>query len=223
MRYTTLFFDLDGTLYSNSTGLWDAIRFRMTQYMLECLNLPKENVSDLRRQYFEKYGTTLRGLQMHHRVDANDYLAYVHDLPLEKYLKAEPQLRVVLESLPQQKWIFTNADSDHAKRVLAVLELADCFSGIIDVRALEFQCKPEVRAYRMALDLAGEPDPQRCILVDDSPANLAPAQEIGITTVLVGADENCAAADHRVSHLVELPQVLPELWSHGPIQGSFGK
>jgi putative hydrolase of the HAD superfamily len=219
MGYTTLFIDLDGTLYSNSTGLWDAIRVRMTQYMLERLNLPKENVSNLRRQYFERYGTTLRGLQIHHGVDANDYLAFVHNLPLEKYLKAEPRLRVVLESLPQQKWIFTNADSDHARRVLAILELADCFSGIVDVRALEFQCKPEIQAYRMALDLAGEPDPQRCILIDDSPSNLAPAQEIGFTTVLVGEDQNCPAADHRISYLVELPQVVPELWSNGRIQG----
>jgi len=219
MGYTTLFIDLDGTLYSNRTGLWDAIRVRMTQYMLERLNLPKENVSNLRRQYFERYGTTLRGLQIHHGVDANDYLAFVHNLPLEKYLKAEPRLRVVLESLPQQKWIFTNADSDHARRVLAILELADCFSGIVDVRALEFQCKPEIQAYRMALDLAGEPDPQRCILIDDSPSNLAPAQEIGFTTVLVGEDQNCPAADHRISYLVELPQVVPELWSNGRIQG----
>jgi putative hydrolase of the HAD superfamily len=219
MGYTTLFFDLDGTLYSNNTGLWDAIRVRMTQYMLERLNLPKENVPNLRRQYFERYGTTLRGLQIHHGVDANDYLAFVHNLPLEKYLKAEPRLRVVLESLPQQKWIFTNADSDHARRVLAILELADCFSGIVDVRALEFQCKPEIQAYRMALDLAGEPDPQRCILIDDSPSNLAPAQEIGFTTVLVGEDQNCPAADHRISYLVELPQVVPELWSNGRIQG----
>ncbi|HEY5572625.1 MAG TPA: pyrimidine 5'-nucleotidase [Anaerolineales bacterium] len=219
MGYTTLFIDLDGTLYPNSTGLWDAIRVRMTQYMLERLNLPKENVSNLRRQYFERYGTTLRGLQIHHGVDANDYLAFVHNLPLEKYLKAEPRLRVVLESLPQQKWIFTNADSDHARRVLAILELADCFSGIVDVRALEFQCKPEIQAYRMALDLAGEPDPQRCILIDDSPSNLAPAQEIGFTTVLVGEDQNCPAADHRISYLVELPQVVPELWSNGRIQG----
>ena len=219
MGYTTLFIDLDGTLYPNSTGLWDAIRVRMTQYMLERLNLPKENVSNLRRQYFERYGTTLRGLQIHHGVDANDYLAFVHNLPLEKYLKAEPRLRVALESLPQQKWIFTNADSDHARRVLAILELADCFSGIVDVRALEFQCKPEIQAYRMALDLAGEPDPQRCILIDDSPSNLAPAQEIGFTTVLVGEDQNCPAADHRISYLVELPQVVPELWSNGRIQG----
>lgn len=219
MHYTTLFIDLDGTLYSNNTGLWDAIRVRMTQYMLERLNLPKENVSDLRRRYFERYGTTLRGLQIHHGVDANAYLAYVHDLPLEKYLRAEPRLRLMLERLPQHKWIFTNADSDHAQRVLDILELADCFSGIVDVRALEFQCKPEIQAYRMALELAGESDPQRCILIDDSARNLAPAQEIGFTTVLVGEDENCPAADYRISHLFELPQVVPELWSNGRIPG----
>jgi FMN phosphatase YigB (HAD superfamily) len=57
------------------------------------------------------------------------------------------------------------------------------------------------------------------MLIDDSPSNLAPAQEIGFTTVLVGEDQNCPAADHRISYLVELPQVVPELWSNGRIQG----
>lgn len=213
MPYTTLFFDLDDTLYPHGNGLWDAIRERMTGYMYARLDLPHDQVPALRRRYYENYGTTLRGLQIHHDVDVDDYLAYVHDLPLQSYLQPDPQLRALLARLPQNKWIFTNADIDHARRVLAVLDLADCFDGIIDVRAMQFTCKPEPGAYRLALQVAGESDPSRCVLLDDSPTNLAPARAIGFTTVLVGQNGPHPAAHHTIPRLLDLPDVLPELWS----------
>ncbi len=88
----TIFFDLDDTLYPNANGLWRAIRMRIGLYMKERLNLPEGDIPGLRRFYFEKYGTTLRGLQIHKHIDPLDYLAYVHDLPLQDYLSPAPQL-----------------------------------------------------------------------------------------------------------------------------------
>jgi putative hydrolase of the HAD superfamily len=213
MPCRTLFFDLDDTLYPSSTGLWDAIRGRMSRYMSERLGLPEQDVPALRRMYFETYGTTLRGLQLHHGVDADEYLAYVHDLPLKDYLEPAPRLREMLLSLPQPRWIFTNADANHATRVLEVLGLAGCFSGIIDLRAREFVCKPELEAYLLALELAGEPRPADCLLLDDSPSNLAPAYRMGFSTVLVSLDgRSHPAAMHTIPNLLELPHVMPELW-----------
>ncbi len=220
MRYTTIFFDLDNTLYHNSTGVWKLIRDRMNLYMVEKLNMPWEQVLVLRRQYYLEYGTTLRGLQKHHQVDENDYLAYVHDLPLERYLEPAPELRAMILSLPQTRWIFTNADDEHAARVLDKLELAGCFAGIIDIRAIDFACKPEPEAYKRALEFAGNPSPEECVFLDDSTSNLAPAHEMGFTTVLV-QDDRCAhpAADLSIAHLLELRQVLPILWNGLPIIG----
>lgn len=213
MPYTTLFFDLDDTLYPHGSGLWDAIRERMTSYMYARLNLPQDQVPALRRSYYENYGTTLRGLQIHHDVDVDDYLAYVHDVPLQSFLQPDPQLRALLARLPQSKWIFTNADIDHARRVLAVLDLADCFDGVIDVRAMQFTCKPEPQAYHLALQVSGESRPHRCVLLDDSPTNLAPARAMGFTTILVGQNGAHPSAHHTIPRLHELPSVLPELWS----------
>jgi len=214
MSYTTLFCDLDDTLYASSNGLWEAIRGRMSQYMAERLGLPADQVPALRRLYFETYGTTLRGLQRYHNVDTDDYLAYVHDLPLDQYIQPAPRLRELLLSLPQRRWIFTNADAGHAGRVLATLGLTGCFEGIIDVRAIEFACKPEPIAYQRALALAGGPLPEQCVLVDDSPTNLAPAQELGFTTVLVSQDGHAnPAADFCLPELLCLPEVLPALWT----------
>lgn len=222
MRFTTLFFDLDDTLYASSSGLWNAIRERMSAFMAERLDLPSAEIPTLRRHYYETYGTTLRGLQLHYQVDADDYLAYVHDLPLERYLQPSPALRALLLSLPQPRWIFTNADDRHAQRVLAFLGLEDCFQGIIDVRCMGFACKPEAEAYRAALAQAGEPDPRRCVLFDDSPSNLAPARRLGFTTVLVRNPEAAGspaggAATLIVPDLLALPQAMPELWLDGAV------
>jgi putative hydrolase of the HAD superfamily len=213
MPFTTLFFDLDDTLYASNNGLWDAIRARMGEYMVERVGIPREEVQALRRHYYQTYGTTLRGLQRHHQVDADDYLGYVHDLPLKNYLQPSPGLRLMLLSMPQPRWIFTNADAAHAHRVLACLDLAGCFEGIIDVRAIQFACKPEPVAYQRALALAGDPDPRQCVLLDDSPANLAPARDLGLTTVLVSSNgKSDPLAVVSISSLMELPDKLPELW-----------
>jgi putative hydrolase of the HAD superfamily len=213
MPYSTVFFDLDDTLYPSTSGLWEAIRERMSCYMWERLNLPKEEVPALRKYYFETYGTTLRGLQMYHGVDADEYLAYVHDLPLQLYIQPAPGLRKIILSLSLRKWIFTNADDRHAQRVLAELGLSDCFSGIIDIHAIHFACKPEIVAYQRAMALAGEVEPSRCVLLDDSPRNLAPAREMGFFTILVGTGKPDPAASLSLLSVDELPSAMPELWN----------
>ncbi len=212
VTFTTLFFDLDDTLYPPQNGVWSAIRERMHIYMLEKLRLPPDKAASLRRLYFETYGTTLRGLQTHYHIDAEEYLAFVHDLPIRKMVHPDPELRALILSLPQRKFIFTNADSAHAGRILEALELQGCFDDIIDVRRLNFHCKPEPVVYQMALDLAGESCPQRCIYLDDSPRNLAPARPLGFFTILVGDETNTSAADCAIRRLHDLPQVMPELW-----------
>jgi putative hydrolase of the HAD superfamily len=213
VTWKILFFDLDDTLYPNTNGLWEAIRLRMTDYLLDPLGFPPEDIQEIRQTYYETYGTTLRGLQTHHEVDADDYLAYVHDLPLDEYLSPDPELHSMLESLPQRKWIFTNADADHARRVLQVLGVQDCFSGIIDVRALGYLCKPDKQAYSQALELAGETSPNDCVLLDDSIRNLIPARQAGFTTVLVGTTGQYQGIDYSLANLKDLPRVFPQLWS----------
>lgn len=213
MSYTTLFFDLDETLYAKGNGLWDAIAARMNEYIRVQLELPPDDVTELRRKYYQTYGTTLRGLQIHHQIDTDDYLAYVHDLPLEAYIQPDLQLRNILQTLSQKKWVFTNADKNHASRVLNVLGLSDCFEGILDVRAIGFLCKPDVEAYQRALTLANEGNPKSCILLDDSIRNLVPAKELGFTTVLVGSNGSDPAIDYAMKSIHELPQTLPALWS----------
>jgi putative hydrolase of the HAD superfamily len=213
MSFSTALFDLDDTLYPAENGLWLAIRDRMARYMIERLELPADQVPALRRFYYETYGTTLRGLQIHHQVDTEDYLAYVHDLPLEDYLSPNPVLRNLLLSLPQKRLIFTNADSDHAKRVIDRLGLQDCFEAIFDIRAMHPLCKPELQAFERLLEFSGCLDPGQYIMLDDHLPNLAAAQRLGITTIWVNSNEvQPPFIDYRLSSILDLKDVAPQLW-----------
>lgn len=214
MLYSSLFFDLDDTLYPSSTGIWAEIRKRMNDYMLYRMQLPADQIPTIRRTFFETYGTTLRGLQIHYQIDTDDFLAYVHDLAVEEVLHPDAELRAMLLSLPQPKWIFTNADANHARRVLSSIGVEDCFQGIIDIRALDWVCKPDPVAYRTALSIAHESNPGQCVYLDDAPRNLAPAHEMGFYTVLISQDAGNPVADLTIPRPHLLQQAFPDLWNH---------
>lgn len=213
MRFKNLYFDLDDTLYPASNGLWNAIRDRMNTYMQRMIDLPLPEIINLRQSYLEKYGTTLRGLQTHYEVDRDDYLAFVHDLPLDQYIRPDPNLRTLLLSLPQRRWIFTNADGNHARRVMQILGVQDCFDGIIDIRAIDFACKPEQVAYERALAITGVDNPGECVIFDDAARNLAPAHSMGFYTILVGKNGPEPVADQVISSMHELKERVPQLWT----------
>ena len=209
----TLFFDLDDTLYPKSNGLWNAIRDRMHGYMSKIVRLPADEVEALRQHYLETYGTTLRGLQIHYQIDTDEYLDQVHNLPLSEFIIPDPELGKLISTLPQRKIIFTNADINHARRVLSILELEHIFEQIIDIRRLGFVCKPDPKAYHLAMEIAGVKNPDECILFDDAPRNLTPARKQGWYTVLVGDQHPDSAAHQNINSLHELPQAMPQLWN----------
>lgn len=214
MLYKTLFFDLDATLYSPSNGLLSDINLRIQQYMVEVLGLPAAEVPDLHQAYFQRYGTTLSGLRQHHAIDTDDYLRYVHDLPLEDYLTPDPELHELLASLPQAKWVFTNASHDYAHQVLEILGTADLFQGVIASGQVDHQSKPSPSAYRKALALAGTDRPEQAVLFDDRIENLVPAQKLGIFTVLINQDPTDSTLDLQADRIHDLPHRFPQLWNH---------
>jgi len=186
MRFTTIFFDLDDTLYPSNTGLWKAIKNRMNDYMRERMDIPEEDIAQLREKYYLQYGTTLRGLQKHHKINVDDYLAYVHDLQLKDFLTPDPLQRSIIASLPTRNLIFTNADSAHAERVLNTLNLRDLFSVIMDINTVAPYCKPMPESFEIAMKLADENNPSRCVMIDDLKRTTRAAKEAGMFSILFG-------------------------------------
>jgi putative hydrolase of the HAD superfamily len=208
MRFHTLLFDLDETLYPSSSGLWMAIRERINTYLHEKMGFPLEQTEILREQYFRDYGTTLRGLQAKFNVDMEDYLAFVHNVSLGDHLLPDPKLREVIEAIPARKYIFTNADSAHANRVLDVLGLKGLFDGILDVHTISPYCKPMPESFEMALQAVGSPAPGACALLDDQARITRAARQLGIFSILVGKDSAGMDADAAMKSWENLPDLL---------------
>jgi putative hydrolase of the HAD superfamily len=203
---TTILFDLDETLYPRSTGVMEQIKRKILSYMIERLGLEPDVAEELRLSYLQRYGTSMRGLQIHHAIDADDFLTYVHNLPIEELIQPAPELDEMLGRLPQDKVVFTNASREHAERVLRRLGVRGHFQRILDVRDLEFRSKPNREAYRRACGLLGV-RPEQCMLVEDRAQNIGPAKELGMTTVLVdGADHE--SADHVIGAIEDLALIL---------------
>jgi putative hydrolase of the HAD superfamily len=211
IRY--LLFDLDETLYARDAGVMQAIRKRIRQYIEERYGLSAGEADALARRYHETYGTSMRGLLLHNNLNADEFLAYVHDFPLDGLIAASPELDAMLASLPGQKVIFTNASREHAERVLAQLGIGHHFQRIVDVTAVGYVSKPNPEAYSRCLSLL-EAEPGQCVLIEDAARNLAPAAQLGMVTVLVDGDRR-EAADFYVDAILELPAVVEAICRAG--------
>jgi putative hydrolase of the HAD superfamily len=196
---SVLFFDLDNTLYSRSLGVVSRIDRRINEYLARRVGIPAADVDRLRRRYWQEHGTTLRGLTACHAVDADDYLAYVHDVELADLLKPARELGELLDRVPGRKAVFSNASRSHAERVLQLLDLQGAFELVIGLEDLGYVPKPLPEAYRVALDRAGT-RAEDSALIDDLRPNLATAKRIGMRTVWVAGDES--PADDVVDHVV---------------------
>ncbi len=203
----TLLIDLDDTTYPTSIGVWPILTERVFRYMQDVVGIPEDEIPEKRDRLFFEHGTTMRGLNIEYGIDVQDYLEFVHEVDLSKVIQPDQDLKAALSSLPQEKWIFTNASRQHANNVLGLLGITDLFMGVIDVLDTEPWCKPHPEAFEIALKLAGGPQPEDTLFVDDLEVNLDAARALGIQTLRVSSVE--VESNHPViSRLVELPAFL---------------
>lgn len=209
-RYTHLLLDLDDTLYPHTSGVWSAVSHRIQLYIQQRLDLSTDQANVLRSRYLTQFGTTLSGLKQEHGVDTEEYLDFVHDIPVETLLLPDKNLKQMLQSIKLPRVIFTNAYRPYVDRVLASLTIMDEIDQVIDIYALEFQNKPKPEAYFRALELITADNPARIVFVDDRCANLYPAARLKMKTVLVGPEQDGHPHLH-IRQITELTEVIPEL------------
>lgn len=184
MPIHALLFDLDNTLYPASSGITEALESRMNAYVATVSGLNSADAKRLRQHYFVTYGTTLRGLQLHHDVDVEAYLATVHHFDATDFVAPDADLIAAFTRDTRPKAIFTNSPREHAIRVLHALDLAQFAMPIIDIRAMHFVPKPNPAAYHRALDIFAV-DATHTAFFEDTLHNLAPAKSLGMTTVYI--------------------------------------
>lgn len=209
MCFETIFIDLDDTLYPATCGLYSVLSKRMELYMVERMKIPPETAPVIRKDLFQKFGTTFRGLSTVYKINEEDFMDYVHNIPLSPFLRENPELRETLELYPQRKVIFTNADTPHAKRVIKALGLDGLFEQIIDIHDIDPFYKPQVEAFQKALQLAGVTHPEDCVMIDDTKRNLLGAKAAGLFTIQAGVIDRPDEIDASVMTLLDLPSVIP--------------
>ncbi len=180
---TVWVFDLDNCLYPASTGLFDLIDQRMGSYIQRLLDCDPGEARRVQKMHFHNHGTTLAGLMQHHGVDPHDFLADVHDIPLDR-IAPDPLLSRGLGRLPGRKLIFTNGDAPYAQRVIEAIGIASHFDQLHDIHAAELRPKPDRHGYELLIKRFAI-DPARAVMVEDMAQNLKPAKMLGMTTVWV--------------------------------------
>ena len=204
-------FDLDNTIYDINLGLFKKISKRITDFIMSKYSLDEEQAKKIQKEYYLKYGLTLRGLIVEKKLEPEEFLDYVHDVEHPE-LKKNEQLITKIRILEGKKIIFTNATSKHAKKILKILGLEDDFDQIIDIKDLEYIPKPDKRSYKKLLECLNlnKENLDKTIFFEDTVKNLIPAKELGITTVWMKNSinekdfmKNCNFIDYSFNNLNE--------------------
>jgi putative hydrolase of the HAD superfamily len=187
-------FDLDNTLHDASHAIFPAISANMNVYIARVLGdgvtpASKEEVDAARLGYWKRYGATLLGMIRHHQVSAADFLRETHSLPqLQQMIRAERGLARLLARLPGRKILLTNGPMRYSTDVLRHLGLQRQFGHHIAIENMhvhgQLRPKPSKLMLRRLLRRHGV-SAHRCVLVEDTLANLKSARQLGMRTVWV--------------------------------------
>lgn len=176
-------FDLDNTLYPHEADLFSQINEKIALYVQKILGLEAAEAMSHQKALYHQYGTTLRGLMETHKVNPDDYLAFVHDIDYST-LAPDPALGAAIEALPGRKYIFTNGDRPHAERTAAALGISDHFEDIFDIVSADLVPKPNRETYDKFIEWTGV-SPVRAAMFEDLAKNLVVPHQLGMRTSLI--------------------------------------
>ena len=182
-KISTWIFDLDNTLYSADSGIFQQVHTLMSKFVSTHLNIDIKKATELQRKYYRQHGTTLRGLMDNHNVDPDHFLSEVHQLD---YSIVGPNFKLnrELKKLKGRKIIYTNANRQHANDILIRLELTNMFDEIFDIKTANYIPKPEASPYEQIISEFNI-DPITTIMFDDIAKNLVPAKNVGFASVWI--------------------------------------
>jgi putative hydrolase of the HAD superfamily len=182
----TWVFDLDNTLYPHHVNLWQQVDARIGEFISAHLKISAAQARVIQKDYYRRYGTSMRGMMTEHGVRADDYLAYVHQID-HSPLEPNPAMGAAIAKLPGRKLILTNGSVDHVDKVLARLGISGHFEAVFDIIAADLEPKPAPQTYQKFLR-DHRVDPKASAMFEDLARNLVVPHELGMTTVLVVPD-----------------------------------
>ncbi len=192
-------FDCDGVLYSDLEKVFGQVSKRMTSFISKNLNLDLKKAKELQTNYFHKYNTSLNGLMIHHKINPNDFLKYVHDINLD-FLEEDKNLRNELTKLKVKKFVFTNGSHEHVENITRNLGISDLFDGTFDITDCNFIPKPSIVPYQKLVSKF-DINPNETVFIEDIAKNLEPAKTLGMKTVWLINDEYWGKKDSDKNYI----------------------
>ena len=192
-------FDLDNTLYPNTTNLFSKIDVLMCKFIEDNLKVSSEEALAIKDTYFHEHGTTLNGLMKNHKIDAEEFLEFVHDIDYS-LLQKDLDLANEIKKLPGEKIIFTNGTKKHAQKVMEQLGIENNFKKIFDIVDANFIPKPEIEPYKKMISIFGI-NTKNSMFIEDIAKNLLPAHELGMNTAWVENDDLYCKAGFDGKHV----------------------
>ncbi len=182
-------FDLDNTLHHASHAIFPAINQAMTQYIIDALQVGRDEADRLRIGYTRRYGAALLGLTRHHPIDPHHFLEVVHTFAdLRSMVRAERGLGRLVAALPGRKIVLTNGPQAYASAVLRELGIERLFERVIAIEQMRdrrgWRAKPDASMLRRAMRDAHVPLAD-AILVEDTRGHLKRYKRLGIRTVWI--------------------------------------
>ena len=184
-KINTWIFDLDNTLYSADSGIFQQVHKLMGEFISKNLKMDIVEAKKLQSKYYKQHGTTLSGLMENHGVEPDYFLDEVHKLDYS-IVGPDEILNKELEKIQGRKIIYTNANKKHVVDVLERINLANFFDEIFDIKMANYIPKPEIRPYEQIIDIFNI-NPSSSAMFDDIAKNLVPAKKVGFTPVWVDA------------------------------------
>jgi putative hydrolase of the HAD superfamily len=202
-------FDLDNTLHDARAHIFPSMHAQIQDFLKKQFGLDDEGASRMRRDFWLRYGTTLRGLMRHHGTDPRHFLAQTHVFPeLADMVVHENAVKHALALLGGTKLVFSNAPRHYVEQVLQAIGLRRFFKAVYTIEDARYRGKPEAAGFHYLLrkhDL----DPHRCALIDDILDNLRAAHRLGMSTVWVSrVKRRVPFVDLRVASVIALPRLV---------------
>ena len=184
-KIDTWIFDLDNTLYSADSGIFQQVHELMGKFVSNHLKIEINEAKKIQKKYYKQHGTTLRGMMDNHGVDPDYFLSEVHKLDYS-IVTSNKELNDQLNKLNGKKIIYTNANMQHTLDVLERIELSNFFDEIFDIKMADYIPKPEITPYEQIIKKYNL-KPNSCAMFDDIAKNLVPAKKVGFTSIWIDA------------------------------------
>lgn len=206
MIIKTIIFDLDGTLYPRTSSLYQSMSASIRRWFQNQLRMNDSDFGNYFEQMKLAYPSPLEAIQvLGFSVDSfhSEVFGGLHP---KQHLAPDQKLRLMLNSLPVEKFIVTLASHEHVVNVLKALDVESCFSDII-VPGSGWDTTSKFGAYEVVRKQGGWKTEDVYIVGDDIRIDLMEACAAGYRCISVFGGAQWPDVE-RIESIYELETII---------------